>query len=221
MSGPMGRSLYRWLASHWVSGAAMMATALLLLLPLLIPGWPLPLLLIFLHGPGYMLHQVEEHAGDRFRRYINQVVLGGREGLTTLDVLWINLAGVWGVNLLALYVAAWVGPGWGLIAPYLMLVNALSHLGAAARHRAYNPGVGTSAALFLPLALASLMLIPATPAQHALGLAVAVAAHGLIIANLLRRLRALRVAEVQAATGSDAISITKRQRPSAPINRQR
>ncbi|OQW48066.1 MAG: hypothetical protein A4S16_06895 [Proteobacteria bacterium SG_bin6] len=50
---------------------------------------------------------------------------------------------------------------------------------------------------------------------------VAVAADGLIIANLLRRLRAPRAAASQAATGSDAMSIIKRQRPSAPINRQR
>lgn len=192
MPVPMGQALYRFLANHWVAGAAMMAGALLLLLPLLIPAWPLPLLLIYLHSPGYMLHQVEEHAGDRFRHYINQVVLGGREGLTTLDVLWINLAGVWGANLLALYLAAALGAGWALLAPYLMLVNALSHLAGMARQRAYNPGAGTSALLFLPLALASLALISAAPAQHALGLAVAIGVHALIIANLLRRLRAPR-----------------------------
>ena len=31
------------------------------------------LLLIYLHTPIYMLHQVEEHTGDRFREFVNQL----------------------------------------------------------------------------------------------------------------------------------------------------
>lgn len=46
------------LARHWVAGAVFMAAALLALVPVLAADWPLPLLLIFLHSPGYMIHQV-------------------------------------------------------------------------------------------------------------------------------------------------------------------
>ncbi len=35
-----------------------------------------------------MLHQLEEHWGDRFRSYVNNTVFGGVEALTVADVLW-------------------------------------------------------------------------------------------------------------------------------------
>jgi len=163
-----------WLAKHWVPGALFMAGALLALAPLIYSACGLQLLLIYLHSPGYMLHQVEEHTGDRFRRFLNQRIFGV-EALTTVAASWINLPGVWGLNLAALYLAFFVEPGWGLAAPYLMVVNALVHLGTAARTRGHNPGLWTSLALFFPLGAATLWLVPATGAQHVLGLVVAVA----------------------------------------------
>ena len=39
-------------------------------------GWSLALLLIWLHLPVYMLHQYEEHDGDRFRRVPIATLLG-------------------------------------------------------------------------------------------------------------------------------------------------
>ena len=102
--------------------------------------WSLALLLIYLHGPVYMLHQVEEHAGDRFRRFANLHVGHGREALTTAAVVWMSILGVWGVNLAALYLAWFVGVGLGLVAVYLVLVNALTDIAAAAVLRSYNPG---------------------------------------------------------------------------------
>ncbi|WGD30666.1 HXXEE domain-containing protein [Ancylobacter sp. WKF20] len=184
-----------WLAARWVVAAAFMAGALLALVPVLHAAFALPLLLIFLHSPGYMIHQVEEHTGDRFRRFANSIVFGGREGLTVLNVLVINVGAVWGLNLAALYAAAFVGPGYGLIAPYAMLVNALTHLGAAARLKRYNPGLVTSLVLFLPLSLVTLTVIGRDPgttlAQHGWGLAGALILHALIIASVALRLRRL------------------------------
>lgn len=188
-------SFTAWLAARWVVAAAFMAGALLALVPLLHTAFALPLLLIFLHSPGYMIHQVEEHTGDRFRRFANQVVFHGREGLTVLNVLIINVGAVWGINLAALYAAAFCGPGYGLIAPYAMLVNGPTHIAMAVRLRRYNPGLVTSVVLFLPLSLATIIVIGRLPettlAQHAIGLGGALILHALIIVSVMLRLRRL------------------------------
>ncbi len=181
-----------WLAAHWVPGALLMAIALLALAPLLVGAWGWPLMLVYLASPGYMLHQVEEHSGDRFRTFVNARIFGGLEALTTSDVLWINIPGVWGSNLAALYAAYGFGAGYGLAAPYLMLVNVVAHLAGAVRWRVYNPGLWTACGLFAPLALLALWRIAASPSQHAFGLAVALAIHAAIIGRTTRRASKLR-----------------------------
>jgi len=181
--------MYGFLKNHWVAGAGLTSGALLLMVPLLRDVWPLGLLLIFLHSPGYMIHQVEEHAGDRFRTFVNQRLFGGREALATIDILWVNVAAVWGLDLAALYAGRYLGLGWGLAAPYLMLVNALSHIAAAFRFPLYNPGLVTSVLIFAPLGVATLVVIPGTSAQHIVGLALALAAHAAIGLLVIRRLR--------------------------------
>ena len=175
------------LTRHWVAAAGFMAAALLALVPLLAADWPFALLLIFLHSPGYMIHQVEEHTGDRFRSFVNQVMFGGREALTTGDVLWVNCGAVWGIDLIALYVAWIAGPAWALVAPYLMLVNSVGHIGPALRFRSYNPGLVTGIVLFIPLGLVTVLTIPATAAQHALGFGLSLLLHIIIAANAIRR----------------------------------
>jgi hypothetical protein len=177
-----------FLTTSWVAGAGFMAVALTALWPALSADWPVSLALIYLGLPAYMIHQVEEHGGDRFRTFVNTVVCGGREGLTTADVLWINIGGVWVVDLAAFYAARFIEPGWGLTAVYLMLVNGLSHLGGAVKFPGYNPGLVTSVVLFLPLSIAALMVVPGSLGQHVLGLAASVVIHAGIIVNLRRRL---------------------------------
>lgn len=179
-----------WLQDHWVAGALFMAAALLLLIPVSGFGTDRALLLIYLASPAYMLHQVEEHAGDRFRRYVNNRVFGGVEALTVGDVLWINLPGVWGVNLAALYAACFAGAGYGLAAPYLMLVNGITHLAMAVLRRDANPGVYSGALVFIPFGLACIVVIPATPAQHAIGLGIAIAIHAAIALHARMRAKA-------------------------------
>ena len=181
-----------WLVDHWVPGALFMGVVLLALTPLLAMSWELPLLLIFLHLPGYMVHQVEEHWGDRFRTYINEKVFGGVEALTPGGVLWINLPGVWGVNIVALYLAYFYDAGWALAAPYLMLVNAFAHLVNAMQTQEYNPGLATAVLIFLPLGLVSLYMAGGAPLQHGIGVAVALAIHALI--GIRANRRAARVA---------------------------
>lgn len=184
-----------WLALRWVAAAGFMAVALLALVPVLCGPLALPVLLIFLHSPAYMVHQVEEHAGDRFRRFANEVVFGGREALTVSSVLAINLPVVWGLNLGALYAASFIGPGYALVAPYALVVNAISHVAAGVRLRRYNPGLATSLLVFLPLGPVTLYAIggaaQASLGQHLAGLGGALALHALIILHVALRLRRL------------------------------
>jgi hypothetical protein len=185
--------LKAWLADRWVAAAGFMAGALLALVPLLGSAFALPLVLIFLCSPAYMVHQVEEHTGDRFRRFFNQRLFGGRDALTVADVLVVNLPMVWGLNLAALYAALVWGDGYGLVAPYALVVNALVHVAAAARLRIYNPGLATAVLLFVPLGLAAITLIGREPGVgivfHLAALAIAVLLHVAIVAWVLFRLR--------------------------------
>ena len=187
-----------YIEAHWVAAALFMGVALLLLLPVGIPGGDRALLLIYLASPIYMLHQVEEHFGDRFRKYVNTFVFGGVEALTTGDVLLINLPGVWGVNLACLYAAHFFGSGWGLSAAYLILINGISHLGMAAHLRSYNPGLGSAVLVFIPFGLVSALLIPGTALQHGVGLAVALGIHAAIALHALHRANAGRAAPAHA-----------------------
>ena len=56
----------------------------------------------FLCLPLYMVHQYEEHDGDRFRHHFNRTIGQGREVLSPLVVFLANVPGVWGVIGLSL-----------------------------------------------------------------------------------------------------------------------
>jgi Protein of unknown function with HXXEE motif len=153
---------------------------LLLLLPLWAFETGIVLALVYLQLPLYMLHQLEEHAGDRFRRFVNDRIAGGRDALTPMATLVINVVGVWLVDLISLYLAFFVNPGFGLIAVYLATIIL----------RAYNPGLWTAILLFLPLGAWSLYVLTSAGAglgEHVLGLIVAVTIHVMILAHVRRR----------------------------------
>jgi hypothetical protein len=99
-----------WFTRNWMYAGLVAGLFLLALVPLLVGAWSLPLLLVYLQLPICLLHQVEEHHGDRFRQFVNDNIAGGLPALTTPAVVFINVPGVWGVNLLALYLARFVGP---------------------------------------------------------------------------------------------------------------
>ena len=180
------------LVSYWVYGGFLAAFLLLGLMPAFTRSWELPLILVFLQLPVYMLHQLEEHDDDRFRRFINDLIGGGREVLSRGAVFVINVPGVWGVNLLSILLAFSLDLGFGLIAVYLTLINGLVHLAQAVRLRRYNPGLITAVILFLPvggLALAAVMKSGSvTIGYHMLGLSSAVAIHLAIVGWILLNL---------------------------------
>ncbi len=180
------------LVSYWVYGGFLAAFLLLGLMPAFTRAWELPLILVFLQLPVYMLHQLEEHDDDRFRRFINDMIGVGREVLSRGAVFVINVPGVWGVNLLSILLAFSLDLGFGLIAIYLTLINGLVHLAQAVRLRRYNPGLITAVILFLPvggLALAAVMKSGSvTIGYHLLGLSSAVAIHLAIVGWILLNL---------------------------------
>jgi hypothetical protein len=156
-------------------------------------GWPLGL--VYLQLPIYMLHQYEEHAGDRFRAWVNNMIGHGREVLTPIATFWINSLLVWGLDLAALYLASFVSLSLGLIAIYLPMLNAFGHIVPAIITRKYNPGLATSITLFLPVGVLSACVVSRAAGcdlgDHLLALGVAIVGHGLIIAHVRRRLAQL------------------------------
>jgi len=183
------------LAAYWVYGGALAGLLGLGLLWLAGPQISAPLAAVALLLPLYMLHQFEEHDDDRFRRFFNTLIGGGREVLTLPAVFIINIGGVWIVYFIAITLAARVDLGLGLIAVYGTLVNALVHIAAAAVKRCYNPGLATAVVLFLPAGIVALWLVHGTGeaglAEHAIGLAVAIGIHAVIVAYALRRRKSL------------------------------
>lgn len=187
--------MWRWLVRDWNWPAAALFTAvfLLALTPLFAWSAGAALTLVFVQLPVYMLHQWEEHSGDRFRLYINRTIGGGREALTPEATFWINSLGVWCVDLAALYAAWAITPAAGLAAGYLALVNAVPHVGTSIARREYNPGVLTAVVLFLPVGGWCVVQVGADASwqSHAVGLLVAVGVHVAIIAYVARRLARL------------------------------
>ncbi len=184
-----------WLVTQWQWPYATAFAALFLaaLAPVIAhaAGWAVAL--VYAQLPLYMLHQLEEHRGDAFRKFVNATIGKGREVLSPNATFVINSLGVWGVDLAALYLAVFINPGWGLMAIYLPLVNALGHAAQGIALRRYNPGLWSAVFGFVPIAGVSLWIVTKwshpTPVMQATGLAVAIGVHALIIIHVKRVLR--------------------------------
>ncbi len=147
------RSGYAWLVDEWQwpYAATFAACFLLCLVPVVWSEGGVAAMLIFIQLPVYMLHQLEEHAGDRFRLYVNDRLAAGRAALGRGLTFAINLLGVWVLILASILLAYYVDPGLGLIGVYLTGVNAVVHILVALGRREYNPGLITAVAVFVPL----------------------------------------------------------------------
>jgi len=69
---------------QWPYAALFCAGFLGVLAPLVFGYAGTPLGLLYLQLPIYMLHQYEEHAGDRFRLWVNNTLGHGRDVLTPI-----------------------------------------------------------------------------------------------------------------------------------------
>lgn len=185
---------WNWLVVdwQWPYAALFAAVSLAAIAPLWFATSGLVLGCVFVQLPIYLLHQWEEHRGDRFRLYINRVIGGGREALTPAATFWINALGVWLVDVAALYLAVFVDPALGLMAIYLPLLNSLGHVFPALIRREYNPGLWTTLGLFLPVS-GTCAVVVATHSHacwraHTVSLGAALAVHAGIIVHVRRRL---------------------------------
>jgi uncharacterized membrane protein len=192
-----GSHVLHWLVGKWQWPYAGFFAAMFLLV--LAPCWwatgGTVRFFVYLQLAVYMVHQLEEHYDDRFRRWMNQTMAGGKEALTPMAVFVINSAGVWVVDLISLYLAVFVELGWGLIAVYLTLINGILHLVGALVQRTYNPGLWTSIFLFLPVSGAGLWFVSTVPEANTnfqwIGLGVALGIHAVIVVYMKWRLRSL------------------------------
>lgn len=181
------------LEDNWVQGGFLAAFVLFALAPLAIADWSRSDQLVYLSLPVYMIHQYEEHDQDRFRRFVNAVIGGGQDVLSPFDVLIINIVGVWAVLVVTAWLALRADPSFGLVAAYLLLVNAVLHVAQAiALHRS-NPGLITAVALFLPLGgWLFALLAPGADLRHHLAAAgFVLLVHGLIVLRVLAKKHAL------------------------------
>ncbi|PQO39894.1 HXXEE domain-containing protein [Bremerella cremea] len=187
--------MWNWLVRDWQWPAAALFSSMFLfaVAPLIASSAGLALALVYLQLPAYMLHQWEEHQGDRFRLYINRTIGGGREALTPAATFWINSLGVWAIDLIAFYAAWFYSPVAGLVAGYLAVVNAVPHIGMTIKRREYNPGVITAVLLFLPLGgwCVAVVGADASWSAHLIAVGVAVGVHVAIIVHVARRLTRL------------------------------
>jgi hypothetical protein len=184
------------LTSFWVYGGALSAVLILLLSPLLLAHWSVPLAVTFLHLPAYMIHQYEEHDGDRFRLFFNKTIGEGYDVLSPLAVFITNVPGVWGIVTISILGASEINLGWSYLAVYLVLVNAFVHIVHAISFHRYNPGLATAILLFLPLGGLALWLLQragvGSLGYHAFGLGIAVLIHAAILLHVRRKLAAYR-----------------------------
>jgi hypothetical protein len=177
---------------YWVYGTLPAALLLMGLLPAVRSAWSVPIILVYLQLPIYMLHQVEEHTSDRFLRFVNQTIGHGKEIITLTEIFWINVPGVWGLNLLSFLLAYTFHLGLGLISIYLCLVNAVTHLIFSIVQKQYNPGLLTALFLFLPISTFSLMSMTHRPevnlSFHILGIGLAILIQVYLIIYFRRKL---------------------------------
>lgn len=188
---PLGWLVGDW---QWPYAGTLVGCFLLALLPIVWSEGGLAAMLIYAQLPAYLLHQLEEHHDDRFRRYANRLLGDGEVGRGTIFA--VNLIAVWLLILLAFYLARYVNPAWGLVAVYLTGVNALTHIAVALRRREYNPGLATALLLFVPLSIWGAIEVnsayaASAPVQLA-SIGVAVGGHLAIIALLLAERRVSR-----------------------------
>jgi len=177
---------------NWVYGGALSGIALLIVAVGIAAQSGVALLAVFLLLPIYMLHQLEEHAGDRFRRVVNERIGGGIEVLTRFDVFIINVVGVWGVFALVFALAATVDVGIGLIAAYTTLINAVAHTAQAVRQRSSNPGLVTALLLFVPAGLWTVLSVSRDSpgwTWHVIAIACGILLHALIMVRVVGNLR--------------------------------
>lgn len=188
MTAQPGHIFYNWLLLNWSRAGLVSAIILLAISPLLITVLDITFW-TFLQLPIYMIHQYEEHAHGAFKKFINGMM--GEGSITDKDILVINLGYVWLLTLICSYLSLFWSPFFGLIPIYLVVINGLIHVANTVKLRAYNPGLWTSLALFLPVGGLSLVMVtsfsPLTWTHHLFAIAIVMALHAELVIRIKQK----------------------------------
>lgn len=95
--------------------------------------------------PLYLYHQTEEHyLPGGFKQYINRVINKlppTEEILTDVKVFWINILLVWCAFVIFGLLCYFVNLGFGLLIVIFSVMNCMTHVVQALKHREWNPGL--------------------------------------------------------------------------------
>ncbi|MEL6840995.1 MAG: HXXEE domain-containing protein [Pseudomonadota bacterium] len=180
---PLGQ--HDFLVQHWMKVGTFMAPFLVLVAfsfsasERLVNARSISLALLVV----YILHQFEEHWVDvygrnfAFKPYLNAFLsdlLGhaqAQEFMSDASVFVINTSLVWLVGALAI----WRGDAHILAAlcmAAIVVVNAISHIGAGLISGSYNPGLLTAVLGFLPVGIGAYVLLARSPGVTSGGITV-------------------------------------------------
>lgn len=164
---PLGQ--HDFLLAHWMKVGTFMAPFLILAAAAFrsaSPGQPDPRALALMLWVVYIIHQFEEHWVDvygqtyAFYGYLNAFLSGlngdesGVEFISQASIFVINTSLVWLVGALGVFLGV-RNIFATLCMAAIVVVNAVSHVGASFISGQYNPGLLTALILFLPAGLAA------------------------------------------------------------------
>lgn len=148
--------------------------------------------------PALLAHQAEEWVRPGgFLPWFNREVVGADADewpITRRDGLVINVGLGWGIAI----AAGMLGPSRPALASAQLamdLANAGLHISQAVRRRRYNPGLASATLLFAPLGIAGTRRLAQGPKKRGevtVGFAAGIAASGLMMLTMKRRVRRRR-----------------------------
>ena len=179
-----------WLEEHWSKSTPFIALYLGIALVLFLLPEDYALFLIWMQIVVYLLHEFEEYIlPGGFVPFFNHNILGSRQDYWPLNKkmsLWINIPIIYLAYPITAILATFYGYDFGLWLMYFSILNALGHVGMAARLKKYNPGFVVSLLGNIPFGIYSLWYLTAhgltsVPA-HIIGLTIALICQGVVMA---------------------------------------
>ena len=154
---------FKWLKRDWAKAGLILSIFLFVFLFVFV--WPQDrvLFVLLIQTPLYMLHETEEYVfPGGFQKFLNtKIIRSGREDAPIDEnfIFYVNTAFIW--FLLPLFgLLSTIDYGYGLWIPYFSLIAGLAHIGLGIiGKQLYNPGLGVSLALNIPVSLWSISFL--------------------------------------------------------------
>jgi hypothetical protein len=142
-----------WFQAHWTRVTLPVAVAVLLLLPVTFAAVSAATFFALLFVPLFLLHQYDEHAGDRLRYVVNRIMASSLEPLSPRRTLLIAALGGWLPLFAAPLLSAYASPVFVVIPAVLALLEVVLHLSGVLVMGKSSPGLPTALVLLLPFAV--------------------------------------------------------------------